>query len=124
MNARFGSTTRYAAVLLIAGVALAGCTSMVTAPSSALQQQIESARTRSDHEALVKHYESEVAAARAKANEHREMGKRYAAAPVGREGGGSMRVHCNAVAASYDQIAQTLQTMATDHRRMAEDAKP
>lgn len=126
MKTPFGKTTRYAALLLLAGVALGGCTSLATAPPTGVQHQIEVARTRADHETLVKYYESEVATARAKAAEHREMGKRYSAnaTSFSRDGGGSMQVHCNSVAASFDQIAERFATMAGEHRRMAEQAKP
>lgn len=124
MKTAFGRTTRYTALLLLASVALGGCTSLSTAPTPAVQHQIEAARTPSDHDALAKYYDGEVATARSRASEHREMGKRYAAAPVARSGGGSMQTHCNAVAASFDQIAQQFDAMAAEHRRMAAQAKP
>lgn len=124
MKTPFGRTTGYAALLLLGGAALGGCTSLSTAPTPALQHQIEAARTPADHDALAKYYDGEVATARSKASEHREMGKRYAAAPVGRGGSGSMQTHCNAVATSFDQIAQQFEAMAAEHRGMAAQAKP
>lgn len=125
MKPPFGRTAGYAALLLLAGVALGGCTSLSTAPTPAVQRQIQAARTRADHEALVKYYEGEVAAARAKASEHRELGRQYEATPVVRGGGGgSMQTHCNSVAASFDQIAERFAAMAAEHHSMVAQAKP
>lgn len=125
MKKPYRRTTRFAALLLlVAGGALAGCTSLSTAPTAAVQHQIDAARTPADHEALAKYYDGEIASARSRAADHRQMGKRYAAEPVSRSGGGSMQVHCNAVAASYDQIAERFAAMAAEHRKMAEQAKP
>lgn len=119
------STRRIASVLLLLGIGLSGCAGVATAPSSALQQQIETARSRADHEALVTYYNGEAATARAKAAEHREMGRRYQATPAAiRPGGVSMSAHCNAIASSYEGIAAEFAGMAASHRQMAEQAKP
>lgn len=115
---------RLAAALLLAGVALAGCAGLVTSPSATIQRQIEAARTPADHETLAAYYGKEVAAARAKAEEHRRMGKGYSAWPGGGRGGGSWSAHCNAIASSYDEIASKFDAMAADHRQMAAQAKP
>ena len=124
MKTNLKSSRRLAAVLLVAGVALAGCADLVTSPTAPIQRQIEAARTPADHEALVTYYGKEAAAARAKAEEHRQMGKGYAAWPGGGRGGGSWSAHCNSIAASYDAIASKYDAMAADHRQMATQAKP
>lgn len=123
MKTTLKSSRRLAAALLFAGVALAGCADLATSPPPAIQQQIESARTPGDHQALAEYYTKESVAARARAADHRKMGKAYQAAPSGK-GGGSMLAHCNASAASYEQIASTYEAMATEHRQMAGQAKP
>jgi len=124
MTTIFQSRRRIAAALLLAGIALSGCAGLATAPSPALQQQIEAARTRADHEALVKHYAGQAAAARAKVAEHRRMATSYQGMIGGGRGGGSMPAHCNAIASSYEGIATQLDAMAAAHRQMAEQARP
>jgi hypothetical protein len=104
--------------MLVAGIALAGCAEMITSPSPAIQQQIEAARTPADHEALATYYVKEAAAARRQAEDHRKMGKAYTSFPGGR-GGGSWSAHCNAQAASYEDIAKRYDAMAAEHRQMA-----
>ena len=124
MNTNLKSSRRMAAVLLLIGVALSGCAGLATAPSPALQQQIETARTRADHEALAKYYDAGVARARAKVAEHRKMSTSYQGMISGGRGGGSMPAHCNAIASSYESIATQYDGMAAGHRQMAEQAKP
>ena len=117
MNA-FGQSRRTAGVLLAVGIALSGCAELMTSPSPAMQQKIEAARTPADHEALAAHYVKEAADARAKAEEHRQMGKSYSKWPAGGRGGGNWSAHCNATAASYEDIAKRFDAMATEHRQM------
>ena len=124
MKTNLNSSRRMAAVLLLAGAALSGCAGLVTAPSPALQQQIEAARTRADHEALARYYDGEVANARAKVAEHRKMATGYQGMVSGGRGGGSMPAHCYAIASSYEGIAAQFEGMAASHRQMAEQAKP
>ena len=124
MNTNLKSSRRMAAVLLLVGAALSGCAGFATAPSPALQQQIETARTRADHQALAKYYEDEVAKARARVAEHRKMATSYQGMVSGGRGGGNMPAHCNAIASSYEGIAAQFEGMAASHRQMAEQAKP
>ncbi len=121
MNTTMKSSGRMAPVLLAIGISLSGCAGLATAPSPQLHQQIEGARTPADHTALSTHYTQEAATARSKAAEHRQMARRYQAAPT--MGRGNMPSHCNAVANSYDAIAMQFDEMATSHRQMAEQAK-
>ena len=124
MKTNFQSHRRLASVLLLVGIALSGCAGLATAPSPALQQQIEAARTRADHEALVKFYNGEAATARAKAAEHRKMATSYQGMIAGGRGSGNMPAHCNAIASSFESIATQFDGMAADHRQMADQAKP
>ena len=82
MNATLKPSRRLAVLLLVGGIALSsialsGCAGLSTTPSAALQQQIESARTRADHDALAVYYERQAAAARVTAAEHRDMATSY-----------------------------------------------
>lgn len=124
MKTNLKSSRRMAAVLLLAAIALSGCAGLATSPSPVLQQQIEAARTRADHEALVKYYNGEAAAARAKVAEHRKMATSYQGMISGGRGGGSIPAHCYAIASSYEGIAAQYDGMAASHQQMAEQAKP
>lgn len=118
MSITFTSSRRLAATLLFVGVGLAGCAGVATTPPPAIQQRIEAARTPADHEALAAYYVKEAAAARAKVAEHRAMGRAYTVSPPGGRGG-SWAAHCNATAASYEEIASRYDGMAAEHRQMA-----
>lgn len=124
MKTNTKSSRRMAAVLLLVGIALSGCAGLAASPSLELQQQIEVARTRGDHEALVKYYNGEAAAARAKVVEHRKMATSYQGMISGGRGGGSMSAHCYAIASSFEGIAAQYDGMAAGHKQMAEQAKP
>ncbi len=124
MKTPFHSHRRLASALLLSALALGGCAGLATAPSPALQQQIEAARTRADHEALVKHYADEAAKSRAKAAEHRRMATSYQGMLAGGRGAGNMPAHCNALASGFDGIASQFDALAASHRQMADQAKP
>lgn len=123
MNVNFESPRRIASLLLLSAV-LAGCATGPSGPSPELLQRIESARTRSDHEALVAYYSQQAAAARALAAEHRKMAQSYQGMFAGGRGGASMPAHCNAIDRSQEGIAAEYEGMAAGHRQLAEQAKP
>lgn len=109
--------------VLLISVGLAGCVSAPTStPSAAIQQRIEAAQTRADHETLVAYYDKEAADARAAAVNHRKMAESYQSYQPGR-GGGNMTAHCNSVASSYERIATEYDSMAIMHRLLAGQAK-
>ncbi len=124
MSTHLNSSRRLAAALLFAGVALAGCADLGTSTPRAIEQQVESARTPADHQALAAYYTKESVAARAQANEHLKLGKTYKTATLGGRGAGSLPAHCNAIAADFDGIATRFEAMAAEHRQMAAQAKP
>ena len=123
MNTIWKSPHRIASALALS-VVLAGCASGPKPPSPELQQQIEAARTPTDHEALATHYLQQAAGARAIAAEHRKMAISYARMPPGGRGGGSMPAHCNAIANAQDGVAAEYAGMAAVHRQLAGQAKP
>jgi outer membrane murein-binding lipoprotein Lpp len=120
MNTNLKLAQRIAAVLFV-GVVLAGCASAPNAPSPELLQQIESARTRADYEALATYYDREATAARATAVQHRKMAKSYQG---GGRGTASMPAHCNAIASNSESLAAEYEGMAAGYRQMAKQAQP
>ena len=123
MNTIWESPHRIASALALS-VVLAGCASGPTPPSPELQQQIEAARSSTDHQALVTHYVRQAAGARAIAAEHRRMAIRYARMSPSGRGGATMPAHCNAIANAQDGIAAAYDGMAADHQQLAGQAKP
>lgn len=111
---------RGAALVLLVGVALAGCASGPAAPSPELLQKIATARTPTDHEALVAYYLNEAASARAIAERHRKMANSYQGNLAGGRGLADMPRHCNRLVESYEGIAAEYDGMAATHRQMAE----
>ncbi len=117
------SSRRIASSLLLS-IVLAGCASGPGAPSPDLQKRIESAHSRSEHEALATYYKNEATTARAIAADHRKMAKGYQARTVSGKGGASMPAHCNAIVTSYESIAFQYEGMAESHQQMAKQAQP
>jgi hypothetical protein len=113
---------RYVAMALFLGVVVAGCAFGPNSLPPEIVQQIEAARTRGDHEALVAYYDREATAARAKAAEHRKMAKSYQGRAVSAKGGLSMPAHCNSIVSQYEGIAAEYDGMAAEHRQMAAGA--
>lgn len=120
MNLKF--LRRIASAFLI--VVLAGCAAGPNAPSPELQQRIEAARSRSDHEGLVTYYKQEAAAARAKSAEHRKMAKAYQGRVVDPRSGGNLPAHCNAIVNMYERIAAEYDGLAESHEQLAKQAQP
>ena len=123
MNVNLKSSRRIASLLLLS-VILTGCASAPNVPPPDLQQRIEGARTRSDHQALASYYDQQAAAARTSAAEHRKMGSSYAGNYAGGRGGASMAAHCNNIVRSQESLAVQYEGMAAGHRQLAEQAKP
>jgi hypothetical protein len=123
MNANLKFSRRIAAGLLLSAT-LAGCASGPTAPPADLLQQIESARTQADHEALAAYYDRQASAARASAATHRKMATSYQGMFAGGRGAASMPAHCNAIVRGQEAIATEYEAMAATHRQMGQQAKP
>jgi hypothetical protein len=87
-------------------------------------EAVESAKTPADHEAIAKSYDAEAKELRAKAQNHRQMARRYSrpASFKGSHAAGAMEGHCKRLASSYDQTAEAAEALATDHREMAKEA--
>lgn len=116
------------AVVLLLGLALTGCASdpSPSSPSAQLQQQIEAARTPTDHESLAKYYETEAASATQRSIEHRKLAKTYnSAALIGKSSGAAnMPAYHNDFAKRADSDAADFLGLAAEHRNMGKAAKP
>lgn len=116
--------SRFAAtVLLCAAAALSGCAGVATPPAlpqPSLQQRIDAAHTRADHEKLEAYYQAEASTARSKAQEHREMIKAYERQVAGGRSNANMATHCHSLIQSYESIAADYDRLATNHRQMAD----
>ena len=105
---------------LILSVVLAGCASSLSnVPGTDLQQRIDAAHSRADHDSLGAYYDKEAVAAHAKAVEHRKMAKAY----VGARNSGNIAAHCDAIARSYESIAADYESMGAEHRKMGAQVK-
>ena len=123
MNTIWKSPRRIAS-LLVLGFVLAGCATGAKPPSAELQQRIESAQSRTDHESLAAFYDPEAVGARVSAAVHRKMAKGYQQAGPSGRGGFSLPAHCNSIVSNYDSIAAEYDGMAAEHRRMAGSVQP
>ena len=114
-----------AALMSAVALGLAACTSVpTTAPTPELIQQIEGAKTRADHQALVAYYEQQATKARETSERHRRMADGYQGNLAGGRGATGMTAHCNRIAESYAGIAGEYAAMAAAHRQFADQAKP
>ena len=108
------------------GIALGGCAGAMPseqlAATPSLQQRIEAAHTRGDHEKLEAYYRGEAAAARAKVEEHRDMIKAYERQVAGGRSNHNMATHCLSLIQSYESIATDYERLAANHRQMADQA--
>ena len=121
MNTDWKILGRITLVLLL-GVVMAGCAWGPNSPPLELVQRIEAARTRSEHGALVTHYEREAAGARVSAAEHRKMTKSYQAMSSSSRGGPNMQAHCNSLVNLYEGVATEYDGLAGSHRQLAASA--
>jgi len=90
----------------------------------AMPDMISSAKTSADHEKLAAHYEQEAKAARAKADEHKQMADAY------RKAGGPLieklhfDQHCDALVRSYTATADEFEALAKAEHEAAKQTKP
>ncbi len=89
-----------------------------------MPQAVQKAKTRADHETLVKYYEAAAKEMQAKLQEHQKMYEEYEAHRqyYGRRGL-DMDAMCRALIHFYGQAAEKNTEMAESHRKMAAEAK-
>jgi hypothetical protein len=89
-----------------------------------MSQAVQGAKTRSDHEALAKHYDDAAKEMRAKAEEHKKLLGQYEAKKslYGKQAQ-ALISHCQGLVRIYEQAAADNLSMAQSHREMAAEAK-
>jgi type IV pilus biogenesis protein CpaD/CtpE len=113
-----------AVVLTLGGCATQTPVSPTMGKGDGLEQRIESARTRADHEAIASVYEQQAGADKASSERHRGLARAYARA-------GNPRVptnpalisHCETLARTYEQAADENLALAKMHRQLAAEVK-
>ena len=101
---------------------LASCT--INPHSMDMTQAVQSAKSRSGHESLAKHYEDAAKEAQAKAAEHKKLLAQYQTKKdlYGKHAQDLMN-HCQGLIRVYEQAAAENMNMAGSHRKMAAEAK-
>ena len=98
---------------------LASCT--INPHPMDMTEAVQNAKTRSDHEALAKHYEDAAKEMREKADEHKKLLAQYEARNVLYDGKHTQNLisHCQRLVRTYEQAAAENLSMADAHRQMA-----
>jgi hypothetical protein len=115
-------------LLLLASVVLA--VSLVGAPipragaadDTSIVDQVKSAKTPAEHEAIAKRYDAQAAAARRNAAAHEQMADSYRAmaSSIGKgSGASSMPQHCESLVKTFEAEAADYEAMAQAHRALA-----
>ena len=89
-----------------------------------MTQAVQSAKTRSDHDALSKHYEDAAKEMQLKVEEHKKSLAQYEAnkSLYGKQAQ-SLISHCQGLVRIYEQAVAENKSMAESHRQMASEAK-
>jgi hypothetical protein len=111
----------FLALVALSGV-LGSCT--INPHPMDMAPAVQNAKTRSDHEALAKHYDDAAKEMRAKAEEHKKVLAQYEANKglYGKQAQ-SLISHCQGLMRIYEQAAAENLSMAQAHREMAAEAK-
>ena len=87
---------------------------------AAMEQMIENAKTKEDHETIAKHYEDEANALQAKVEEHKKMSAAYRIMASGKGGVAGFVAHCDKLIAGYEEMAAENRELAKLHHQFAE----
>ena len=121
MNKNLWLVSGVFAALLAVTLPLSGCISSGIQKPARLQEKLEAARTKADHDELAGYYEQEANALRAKAKQHEQKAK-ASGPPTGYARlKDSFARHCNYLANKYRDDAEANLALAKLHRRMAEE---
>jgi hypothetical protein len=109
-------------ILLAVFGLLASCT--INPHPMDMTQAVQSAKTRSDHEALARHYEVARKEMQGKAEEHKKLLAQYEARKslYGKQAQ-SLISHCQGLVRVYEQAAAENMSMAETHRQMAAETQ-
>jgi hypothetical protein len=125
-----GTGTFLAAAVLIFG----GCAAEGPVKPAGLEQKIEAARTRADHQEIAAVHEQQAEADGAASERHRGLARAYergwvwSGPPVGsassvRRENQSLVAHCENLARIYQQAAEENLALAKEHRQLAAGTK-
>jgi outer membrane murein-binding lipoprotein Lpp len=112
--------------LIGAAIAVAGCASPLPVPPAGLEQKIEHAVGRTDHEDLASQYERQAAVDSAAATRHKGYAATYRknrSPRSGPEAHVALAKHCETIAQAYEQAANENLAMAKLHRGLAAEAR-
>ena len=114
-------TTGFAMAVLLS-ILSASCT--IDPHRMDMTQALQSAKTRSDHEGLARHYEDTAKDMRAMADEHRKLLAQYQAKKdLYRKQAQDLINHCQGLIRVYEQAAADNLIMAKYHREIAAETK-
>ena len=108
------------AFLVAAVLALGGCATEGPAKPAGLEQKIEAARTRADHQEIAAVYEQQAEGYKATAEWHRGWARAY---ERGRWKSQNMVTHCENLARIFQQAAEETLALAREHRQVAAETK-
>ena len=122
MNKNLWLVSGVFAALLAVNLSLSGCISSGIQKPARLQEKIEDARTKADHEELAGYYEQEANALQAKAKQHEQKAK-ASGPPTGYARlKDSFARHCYYLARKYRDDTEANLALAKLHRRMAAES--
>jgi hypothetical protein len=89
-----------------------------------MTQALQSAKSRSDHEALAKHYQDAAKEMQAKADEHKQLLSQYQAKKdLYRKQAKDLINHCQGLIRIYERAAADNLAMAKSHQEIADETK-
>ena len=109
-----------------AAISVAGCATQLPVPPAGIEQRIESASSRSDHEALASEYERKASVDTDAATRHRGYAAIYLknrSPRSGPEAHVALARHCENIARNYEQAANENLAMAKLHRALATETR-
>jgi hypothetical protein len=120
--------------LAAAVLALGGCAAEGPVKPAGLEQKIEAARTRADHQEIAAGYVQQAGVDKEAVERHRNLARAYERGGVWggpqvgsvssvRRGNQILVAHCENLARIYQQAAEENLALATEHRRLAAEAK-
>lgn len=110
------------ALLAVMGLSLLASCAMNPHPMD-MTQAVQSAKTRSDHESLAKHYEEAAKEMQIKVEEHKKALAHYEAYRLSYRRSGLYIVnHCQNLVRIYEQAVEENMSMAKSHRELAAEA--
>ena len=104
------------AFLVATVLALGGCAAQGPVKPAGLEQKIEAARTRADHQEIAAIYEQQAEGYKATAEQHRRWALAY---ERGRRKSKSLVTHCENLARIFQQAAEENLALAREHRQVA-----